>query len=89
MSAPKAAPKTFNQLKNVGTITAFLVGGWYGRQEYIANQAAWADFHKKQWAANVKAAEDKAAYEKSLRPPEPIPEIVPEELHEVYNEIKL
>eukprot|EP00331_Platyophrya_macrostoma_P027618 CAMPEP_0176444096 /NCGR_PEP_ID=MMETSP0127-20121128/22854_1 /TAXON_ID=938130 /ORGANISM="Platyophrya macrostoma, Strain WH" /LENGTH=86 /DNA_ID=CAMNT_0017829529 /DNA_START=38 /DNA_END=298 /DNA_ORIENTATION=- len=78
----KAAPKTFNQVRNFLYLSAAFYGYIHGRHEKFDNDALWATHQKKQWQEefNKKEAARLAAHPPSTD----IPASVPEELGDLY-----
>lgn len=75
----KAAPKTFNQLRNFTVFSIAFVGNFQGYFQKRENDALWDKHFRGQWAA--KAAIDAEAARIAKGPPkEGLPEGVPEEL---------
>ncbi len=87
MSAAAAVPKSFNQLRLLAQVGAMSLGGWVGLGQKKENDALWAAHFRSQWAAKAKVIEEQIAAEKAKLPPAAIPEMVPEELHELYKEL--
>lgn len=78
----KAAPKSFNQVRNFLYASAALCGYVGGRHEKFGNDALWDAHQKKQWldAYNAKQAAHLAAHPPSSE----IPAGVPAELGDLY-----
>mmetsp|Transcript_5433 Transcript_5433/g.10016 ORF Transcript_5433/g.10016 Transcript_5433/m.10016 type:complete len:89 (-) Transcript_5433:31-297(-) len=82
----KVAPKTFNQVRNALYFSAAMWGFLGGRYEKIENDRIWAEHQKKEWAD---AFQKKEAARLLAHPPAPAtaPAALPEELHELYQEL--
>lgn len=78
----KAAPKTFNQVRNFLYLSAAFWGYVHGRHEKFENDALWSAHQKTQWQEefNKKEAARLAAHP----PSNEIPEAVPAELGDLY-----
>lgn len=81
-TAAKAAPKSFQQVKNVTQWVFATLGGYAGYSEKSRNDKLWWEHHRARWAKN---AEEEAA--KKPKASGDIPEIVPEGLHGLYKEV--
>jgi hypothetical protein len=89
MSA-KAAPKSFNQLRNVCYLFAGIAGAYQGFFERQANNNAWDTYRKEQWKAAYDKQEAAAAEAKAIadaKNPPKIPSEIPEGLHGVYTSL--
>lgn len=55
-AASKVAPKSFNQIRNVAYIAAFLVGLSKGAVERTSNEVAWATHRNEQYKKNAESS---------------------------------
>lgn len=78
----KAAPKTFNQVRNFLYLSAAFYGYLHGRYEKFDNEALWAAHQKKVWQEEYNKKE--AARLAHHVPSTEIPASVPAELGDLY-----
>jgi hypothetical protein len=82
----KAAPKTFNQVRNFLYASAAMAGYVGGRHEKFESDALWSAYQLKSWKEDY---DQKEAARVAAHPPSTeIPAGVPEELGELYKALK-